>query len=108
MQVEQLLETYFMNLDNTWNRLQTLAEYVDDTEDYIKFDVRFLWHGSDSMLIVLGSLPKRTSIERQSLASSTLCAINADRHQEEPVHRGVDLPRAGCEALPLFCMSHTL
>ena len=43
MQVEQLLETYFMNLDNTWNRLQTLAEYVDDTEDYIKFDVRFLW-----------------------------------------------------------------
>jgi hypothetical protein len=39
MQVEQLLETYFMNLDNTWNRLQTLAEYVDDTEDYIKFDV---------------------------------------------------------------------
>jgi len=37
--VEQLLETYFMNLDNTWNRLQTLAEYVDDTEDYIKFDI---------------------------------------------------------------------
>lgn len=28
-----------MNLDNTWNRLQTLAEYVDDTEDYIKFDI---------------------------------------------------------------------
>ncbi len=53
MQVEQLLETYFMNLDNTWNRLQTLAEYVDDTEDYIKFDVRSLWHGQDSMLPVV-------------------------------------------------------
>lgn len=37
--MEQLLETYFMNLDNTWNRLQTLAEYVDDTEDYIRFEI---------------------------------------------------------------------
>ena len=39
MQVEQVLETYFMNLDNTYNKLQTLAEYVDDTEDYIKFEI---------------------------------------------------------------------
>ena len=53
MQVEQLLETYFMNLDNTWNRLQTLAEYVDDTEDYIKFDVRSLWHVYTSMLMLV-------------------------------------------------------
>ena len=27
-QVEQVLETYFMNLDNTYNKLQTLAECV--------------------------------------------------------------------------------
>ena len=39
VQVEQLLETYFMNLDNTWNRLCALAEHVDDAEDYIKFDI---------------------------------------------------------------------
>ena len=39
MQVEQLLETYFMNLDNTYNKLQTLGEYIDDTEDYIQFDL---------------------------------------------------------------------
>jgi hypothetical protein len=39
LQVEQVLETYFMNLDNTYNKLQTLAEYVDDTEDYIKFEI---------------------------------------------------------------------
>jgi hypothetical protein len=39
VQVEQVLETYFMNLDNTYNKLQTLAEYVDDTEDYIKFEI---------------------------------------------------------------------
>ena len=38
-QVEQLLETYFMNLDNTYNKLQTLGEYIDDTEDYIQFDL---------------------------------------------------------------------
>ena len=38
-QVEQLLETYFMNLDNTFNKLQTLGEYIDDTEDYIQFDL---------------------------------------------------------------------
>jgi len=37
--VEQVLETYFMNLDNTYNKLQTLAEYVDDTEDYVKFEI---------------------------------------------------------------------
>ena len=31
-EVEQLLEAYFINLDNTWNKLQTLTEYIDDTE----------------------------------------------------------------------------
>ena len=39
LQVEQLLETYFMNLDNTYNQLQTLGEYIKDTEDYIQFDL---------------------------------------------------------------------
>ena len=28
----QVLEPYFMNLDNTWNKLKTLCEYIDDTE----------------------------------------------------------------------------
>lgn len=28
-----------MNLDNTCNQLQTLSEYIDDTEDYIQFDL---------------------------------------------------------------------
>ena len=28
-----------MNLDNTYNRLQTLSEYIDDTEDYIRFEI---------------------------------------------------------------------
>lgn len=38
-QVEQVLETYFMNLDNTYNKLQTLSEYIDDTEDYVRFEI---------------------------------------------------------------------
>jgi magnesium transporter len=37
--VEQLLESYFMRLDNTWNRMQTLSEYVDDTEDFINIEL---------------------------------------------------------------------
>lgn len=30
--VEMLLEAYFMQVDNTYNKLQTLTEYIDDTE----------------------------------------------------------------------------
>lgn len=37
--VEQLLESYFMILDNTWNKLQTLTEYIDDTEDFINIEL---------------------------------------------------------------------
>lgn len=37
--VEQLLESYFMQADNTWNKLQTLTEYIDDTEDYINIQL---------------------------------------------------------------------
>jgi hypothetical protein len=31
-EVEMILETYFMSVDNTFNKLQTLCEYIDDTE----------------------------------------------------------------------------
>ena len=30
--VEMLMEPYFMQIDNTYNKLQTLCEYIDDTE----------------------------------------------------------------------------
>ncbi|KAI3437682.1 hypothetical protein D9Q98_000131 [Chlorella vulgaris] len=33
--VEMVMEPYFMQVDNTYNKLQTLCEYIDDTEDYI-------------------------------------------------------------------------
>ncbi|KAL4428792.1 hypothetical protein ABPG77_005230 [Micractinium sp. CCAP 211/92] len=34
--VEMVMEPYFMQVDNTFNKLQTLCEYIDDTEDYIQ------------------------------------------------------------------------
>ncbi|KAF8047024.1 hypothetical protein N665_3253s0001, partial [Sinapis alba] len=34
-ELEMLLEAYFMQIDNTLNKLTTLHEYIDDTEDYI-------------------------------------------------------------------------
>nr|AYV92001.1 MGT1 [Saccharum spontaneum] len=34
-ELENLLEAYFMQADGTLNKLSTLREYVDDTEDYI-------------------------------------------------------------------------
>ncbi|KAM0947388.1 putative magnesium transporter MRS2 [Dioscorea sansibarensis] len=33
--LEMLLEAYFVQIDGTLNKLSTLREYVDDTEDYI-------------------------------------------------------------------------
>jgi magnesium transporter len=37
--VEQLVEAYLMMVDNTCNNLQTLAEYIDDTEDFINIEL---------------------------------------------------------------------
>ncbi|KAJ0588049.1 putative magnesium transporter MRS2 [Helianthus annuus] len=34
-ELEMLLEAYFVQIDGTFNKLSTLREYVDDTEDYI-------------------------------------------------------------------------
>ncbi|MED6119147.1 Magnesium transporter MRS2-3 [Stylosanthes scabra] len=34
-ELEMLLEAYFVQIDGTLNKLSTLREYVDDTEDYI-------------------------------------------------------------------------
>ncbi|KAI6678306.1 hypothetical protein NL676_039102 [Syzygium grande] len=34
-ELEMLLEAYFVQVDGTLNKLSTLREYVDDTEDYV-------------------------------------------------------------------------
>uniref|UniRef100_A0A5B7AF02 Magnesium transporter n=1 Tax=Davidia involucrata TaxID=16924 RepID=A0A5B7AF02_DAVIN len=36
-QLEMLLEAYFVGIDNTLNKLSSLKEYIDDTEDLINF-----------------------------------------------------------------------
>lgn len=50
-EVEMILETYFMSVDNTFNKLQTLCEYIDDTEVlyfpspvFSESDSSTLWH----------------------------------------------------------------
>ncbi|KAK9843506.1 hypothetical protein WJX81_006534 [Elliptochloris bilobata] len=38
-EVEMVLEGSFLQMDNTYNKLQTLCEYIDDTEDYINIEL---------------------------------------------------------------------
>ncbi|CAL0321111.1 unnamed protein product [Lupinus luteus] len=38
-ELEMLLEAYFMQIDGTLNKLTTLKEYIDDTEDYINIQL---------------------------------------------------------------------
>ncbi|KAJ4887653.1 Magnesium transporter MRS2-2 [Raphanus sativus] len=38
-QLEMLLEAYFMQIDSTFNKLTTLREYIDDTDDYINIQM---------------------------------------------------------------------
>lgn len=37
--LEMLLEAYFMQIDGTFNKLTTLREYIDNTEDYINIQL---------------------------------------------------------------------
>ncbi|GFY98844.1 magnesium transporter 9 [Actinidia rufa] len=38
-ELEMLLEAYFMQIEGTLNKLATLREYIDDTEDYINIQL---------------------------------------------------------------------
>ncbi|KAI4301160.1 hypothetical protein L6164_034467 [Bauhinia variegata] len=38
-ELEMLLEAYFMQIDGTYNKLTTVREYIDDTEDYINIQL---------------------------------------------------------------------
>ncbi|GKD33682.1 magnesium transporter MRS2-5 [Tanacetum coccineum] len=40
-QLEMLLEAYFVGIDNTLNKLLSLMEYIDDTEDLINIKLGF-------------------------------------------------------------------
>ncbi|XP_059625963.1 magnesium transporter MRS2-I-like isoform X3 [Cornus florida] len=51
-ELEMLLEAYFMQIGGTLNKLTTLREYIDDTEDYINIQVL----GHDNLCLMI-SLP---------------------------------------------------
>ncbi|CAL8467341.1 g6878 [Coccomyxa elongata] len=38
-EVEMVLQTYFHNLDNSYNKLQTINEYMDDVEEFIDLEM---------------------------------------------------------------------
>ncbi|DBB07272.1 TPA: hypothetical protein ACH3X1_011567, partial [Trebouxia sp. C0004] len=48
--VEMLLETYSMHIYNTYNKLQFLKEYIDDTEDFVNIEL----DGQRNQLIKIG------------------------------------------------------
>ena len=53
-----LLEAYFMHVDNTFNRLQTLNEYIQDTEDLVNLKLdqhRNQLIGIDLLLTAFGA-----------------------------------------------------
>ncbi|XP_024196925.1 magnesium transporter MRS2-I isoform X3 [Rosa chinensis] len=51
-ELEMLLEAYFMQIDGTLNKLATLREYIDDTEDYINIQLElFLSSGTVSLSV---------------------------------------------------------
>lgn len=37
--VENLLESYFMQIDSTYDKLKGIGEYIEDTEEYINIDL---------------------------------------------------------------------
>ena len=39
VEVENLLESYFMMVDSTAAKLAGIGEYIDDTEDYINIEL---------------------------------------------------------------------
>ncbi|GLJ49965.1 hypothetical protein SUGI_1062620 [Cryptomeria japonica] len=49
-ELEMLLDTYFVQIDGTLNKLSALREYVDDTEDYINI----MLDGKQNHLLQMG------------------------------------------------------
>ncbi|KVH87749.1 Gelsolin domain-containing protein [Cynara cardunculus var. scolymus] len=66
-ELEMLLEAYFMQIDGTLNKLTSLREYIDDTEDYINIQLElFLSSGTVCMSIyslVTGQVDDEPSVK---------------------------------------------
>ncbi|XP_025012756.2 magnesium transporter MRS2-2 isoform X3 [Ricinus communis] len=57
-ELEMLLEAYFMQIDSTLNKLTTLREYIDDTEDYI--NIQLDNHRNQLIQVLFFWIPSRT------------------------------------------------
>ncbi|XP_057517609.1 magnesium transporter MRS2-I-like isoform X2 [Amaranthus tricolor] len=55
-ELEMLLEAYFMQIDSTMNKLTTLREYIDDTEDYINIQL----DNHRNQLIQVSTFPEKS------------------------------------------------
>ena len=90
-EVEMILETYFMHIDNTFNKLQTLCEYIDDTE------VRFC------LLLLPAILGDAAGLCMRPSAGCTQDYINIelDNHRNQLIRVG-----AGCSSLHWAACMH--
>lgn len=68
-EVEMVLETYFMHIDNTYNKLQTLTEYIDDTEVGLVTSNSYTCWQSFQLTLIAG--PEQTA----EMIACSLCRI---------------------------------
>ncbi|DBB04051.1 TPA: hypothetical protein ACH3X1_013106 [Trebouxia sp. C0004] len=82
-QVEMLLEAYFIQMDNTFNRLETMNEYISDTEEYIDLEINNFRNNliRTRMILNAGNL-----VMAMVFVVSSIFGMNlSDHHQESYV-----------------------
>ncbi|KAK6916312.1 hypothetical protein RJ641_019173 [Dillenia turbinata] len=72
-ELEMLLEAYFVQIDGTLNKLSTLREYVEDTEDYINI----MLDDKQNNLLQMGvMLTTATLVMTASIVATGMLSIN--------------------------------
>ncbi|MEW5305387.1 MAG: hypothetical protein WDW36_007929 [Sanguina aurantia] len=74
-EVERLLEAYFMPIHNTFNRLQTLHEYIKDTEDLVNIDLDQRRNQLITITVVVSALTAAISL---TSAAAGIFGMNLD------------------------------
>ncbi|KAK3193626.1 hypothetical protein Dsin_024936 [Dipteronia sinensis] len=71
-ELEMLLEAYFMQIEGTLNKLTTLREYIDDTEDYINIQLDNYRNQLIQIIIIVMDIYHFCQLEL-FLSSGTVC-----------------------------------
>lgn len=96
-EVEMLLEAYFMQVDLLFNKLSTLAEYIDDTEDYVNIKQ----DNQRNQLLVSGSwLGSLQENQRSQVLSGSSLGRPAGQHVEQRIPAYAQQRRLLTEASP--------